>query len=56
MRLGSTVEEQSPPRPSKLSSFKIGIPGIKSVIYMDCSFLKLDQVSFFVVNGSFKAY
>ena len=44
MHLGLT-EEWSP---SRLSSFKIGEPGIQRVIYMDYFFLKLDQVGIFV--------
>ena len=44
MRLGPTEEEQSP----GFSSVKISAPGIRSMIYMDYSFLKLDQVYIFL--------
>ena len=45
MRLGSIEEEQSP----RLSSFKIGEPGIRSAIYMDHSLIsRLDQVFIFL--------
>ena len=41
----------------QLFSFKIAEPGIRSVIYMESSFLKLNQVYiFFVVNGFPDAY
>ena len=45
MRFGSIKENQFP----RHFSFKIGEPGIRlSVIYMDYSFLKFDQVYIFV--------
>ena len=40
MHLGLTEEKQSP----RLSSFKIGEPGIGRVIYTSYSFPRLDQV------------
>ena len=42
MHLGPTEEQKS--TTIRLLSFKIGEPGISSVIYMDYSFHKLDQV------------